>query len=90
VDGFPVVRSWILEDLGRPIPFSAGRIGPSRGLDLGLDLDLDLDLDVVVVVVVNLDGDDDVDVYGPIESSAMRSITCALGGTRGLALSCDA
>jgi hypothetical protein len=49
------------------------RAGGSDVGDADLDVDFDLDLDV------DLDGDDD--VYGPIESSAMRSITCALGGT---------
>ena len=49
---------------------------------------------VHVVVAVKVHDHDhvkvNVKVYGPIESSAMRSITCALVDTRGLALSCDA
>jgi hypothetical protein len=51
-------------------------VRPHRGGQVGVN--------VKVNVKVN------VNVYGPIESSAMRSITCALSGTRGIALFRDA
>jgi hypothetical protein len=47
-------------------------------------------LAVSVRAEVRFTRDVDIVVYGPIESSAMRSITCALGDTRGLALYRDA